>query len=213
MLLVEEALIDHLERRDHGDAAGERKEQSGHDWHHGMRRRIAEQGLDDVGAPTVETDVAAQIVIDSRIRQRTQNDDERRTMMNGSADHSSSAPKIVVQSKKWSAFSYVTMPSIHDRSYRARTAPTRRRARVLAVGLPRRAGGGSRGGAWRGRVSLAAHNDAGTCQGRLVTALAVTSSTIRALAVNTGDRVLDGRNCLQRREVLALSGPVRNLLS
>ncbi|HEX4188229.1 MAG TPA: hypothetical protein VHY83_10060, partial [Solirubrobacteraceae bacterium] len=50
----------------------------GHDWHDGVRRPIAEQGLDDVGALAVETDVAAQVVVDSRIRQRAQNDDERK---------------------------------------------------------------------------------------------------------------------------------------
>jgi len=78
VLLVEEALIDHLERGHHGHDPGERKEQSRHDWHDGVRRRIAEPGLDDVGAAAVETEVAAQVVVDSRIRQRTQNDDERK---------------------------------------------------------------------------------------------------------------------------------------
>ena len=93
VLLVEDSLIQELERADDRDAAGEANSSPVKYGNSRMRRRMAKKSS-TIWAPWRLRPMC-------RLRSSSMRSfaSELRRMMNGSADHSSSAPKIVVQSK------------------------------------------------------------------------------------------------------------------
>jgi hypothetical protein len=75
--LPEDPLVDHLQGTGDRQAPYESDDYTEDDWASRVGRRVPEQVFDDVGASTVEAEVAAQVVVDPFVGDRAEEDDQR----------------------------------------------------------------------------------------------------------------------------------------